>query len=67
MLVMLPIETASIGTDQWVGAEADPISPAASASLTPVFGVLTLFGLVAPAFFLRHLRRLLEAAGSAMP
>jgi hypothetical protein len=57
LLVMLTIETASIGTDQWFGAAADPTSPAVSASLTPVFAVLTAFGLVALAFYLHHLRR----------
>jgi hypothetical protein len=57
LLVMLVIETTSIGTDQWFGAAADPTSPAVSATLTPVFAVLTLFGLIALAFYLRHLRQ----------
>jgi hypothetical protein len=58
LLVMLAIETASIGTDQWFGAAADPTSPAVSASLTPVFAILTLIGLVALAFYLRGLRQI---------
>jgi hypothetical protein len=57
LLVMLAIETASIGTDQWFGAAADPTSTAVSASLTPVFAVLTLFGVIALAFYLRGLRQ----------
>jgi hypothetical protein len=57
LLVMLTIETASIGTDQWFGAAADPTSPAVSASLTPVFTALTVFGLIALASYLRHLRQ----------
>jgi hypothetical protein len=53
LLVMLAIETASIGVDQWFGHAADPASPAASASLTPVFGVLTALGVGVLALFLR--------------
>jgi len=54
LLVMLAIETASIGVDQWMGHAADPSSPAASAALTPVFAVLTVIGLVVLALFLRR-------------
>ncbi len=54
LLVMLAIETASIGVDQWVGHAADPSSPAASAALTPVFAVLTVFGVGVLALFLRR-------------
>jgi hypothetical protein len=54
MLVMLAIETASIGVDQWWGHAADPSSPAASAALTPVFGVLTVIGIAVLALFLRR-------------
>jgi hypothetical protein len=53
MLVMLTIETASIGVDQWVGHAADPLSPASSAELTPVFAFLTLIGLGILGLFLR--------------
>jgi hypothetical protein len=54
LLVMLAIETASIGVDQWMGHAADPSSPAASAALTPVFAVLTVIGLAVLALFLRR-------------
>lgn len=54
LLVMLAIETASIGVDQWMGHAADPSSPAASAALTPVFAVLTLIGVVVLGLFLRR-------------
>ena len=53
LLVMLAIETASIGVDQWIGHAADPTSPAASAALTPVFAVLTVIGVAVLALFLR--------------
>ena len=53
LLVMLAIETTSIGVDQWMGHAADPASSVASDALTPVFGVLTLIGLVALRLFLR--------------
>ncbi len=53
LLVMLAIETASIGVDQWLGHAADPTSPAASAALTPVFAVLTVIGVAVLALFLR--------------
>ncbi len=53
LLVMLAIETASIGVDQWFGHAADPASPVASAAMTPVFAVLTALGLAVLALFLR--------------
>jgi hypothetical protein len=53
LLVMLAIETASIGVDQWMGHAADPSSPAASAALTPVFAVLTVIGVAVLAVYLR--------------
>jgi hypothetical protein len=53
MLVMLAIETLSIGVDQWLGHTADPASPAASIALTPIFGVLTIVGVAVLALFLR--------------
>lgn len=57
LLVMLAIETASIGVDQWMGHVADPSSPAASAALTPVFAVLTMIGVVVLGLFLRRAPR----------
>ena len=57
LLVMLTIETASIGVDQWLGAAADPASPAVSAALTPVFAVLILIGVAVLGLFLRPGRR----------
>jgi hypothetical protein len=53
MLVMLAVETASIGVDQWFGHAADPSSLVSSAELTPVFAVLTLIGLGILGIFLR--------------
>jgi hypothetical protein len=52
LLVMLEIETASVGVDQWLGHAADPASPAASAAL--MFGALTIIGVVVLALFLRR-------------
>ena len=50
-LVMLAIESASIGLDQWFGHAADPASTIVSADLVPVFGILAVIGaLVAIAF-----------------
>jgi hypothetical protein len=54
LLVMLTIETASIGVDQWLGSAADPTSPASSAAVTPVMAVLTAIGLVVLVLFLRQ-------------
>jgi hypothetical protein len=54
LLVMLMIETASIGVDQWMGHAADPSSPAASAALTPLFVALTIIGVVVLGLFLRR-------------
>ncbi len=53
LLVMLTIESASIGVDQWMGHAADPASTVASDALTPVFVVLTVIGLVVLGLFLR--------------
>ena len=53
LLVMLAIESASIGVDQGLGQAADPASPAVSDALTPVFAVLTILGLGVLALFLR--------------
>lgn len=40
MLVMLGIESVSIGVDQWFGAMADPDSPVVSAAMLPAFLVI---------------------------
>lgn len=53
LLVMLAIETASIGVDQWFGHAADPSSSVASDAMTPVFAVMTALGLGVLALFLR--------------
>ena len=53
LLVMLAIETASIGVDQWFGHAADPASSVASDAMTPVFAVMTALGLGVLALFLR--------------
>ena len=53
LLVMLAIETASIGVDQWFGHAADPASTVASDAMTPVFAVLTALGLAVLALFLQ--------------
>ena len=54
LLVMLAIETASIGVDQWIGHAADPASPVASAAMTPVFAALTILGVVVLGSFVRR-------------
>ena len=54
LLVMLAIETASIGVDQWFGHAADPASSVASDAMTPVFAVMTVLGLGVLALFLRR-------------
>jgi len=53
LLVMLAIETLSIGVDQWFGATADPASTVVSMALVPVFAVMTLLGLGMLWLFLR--------------
>jgi len=50
-LIMWIMESAGIAVDQWYGHAADPASPAASATLTPGFGLLALIGLV-PVYYL---------------
>jgi hypothetical protein len=54
LLVMLAIETASIGVDQWLGHAADPSSTVASDALTPVFAVMTVLGLAVLSLFVRR-------------
>lgn len=53
LLIMLTIETLSIGVDQWWGATLDPASTVVSMALVPVFGVLTVLGVVVSVLFLR--------------
>jgi hypothetical protein len=53
LLVMLTIETLSIGVDQWLGSAADPQSTVVSAALVPVFAVMTVLGLAVTVLFLR--------------
>ena len=45
LLVMLSIETLSIGVDQWFGATLDPSSSVVSMALVPVFAVMTVLGI----------------------
>jgi hypothetical protein len=52
LVVMLTIETFSIGVDQWFGAAADPASTVVSMALVPVFGVMTALGLGVLVLFL---------------
>ena len=56
LLVMLAIETLSIGVDQWMGSTADPASTVVSLSLVPVFAVVTVLGVVVLGLFLRGAR-----------
>ena len=56
LLVMLTIETASIGVDQWMGATADPASTVVSMALVPAFAVMTVLGIVVLGLFLRGAR-----------
>jgi hypothetical protein len=44
MLIVLVLESVAIAVDQWLGAAADPLSPVASASMTPVFLVVAAIG-----------------------
>lgn len=57
LLIMLTIETLSIGVDQWWGATLDPSSTVVSMALVPVFGVLTVLGVALSTVFLRGLPR----------
>jgi hypothetical protein len=56
MLVMLAIETISIGVDQWFGSVADPSSTAVSAAMIPVFAAITLIGVVMLGAYARDVR-----------
>ena len=53
LLIMLTIETLSIGVDQWWGATLDPGSPVVSMALVPGFGVMTVIGLIVTLAYLR--------------
>jgi hypothetical protein len=65
MLVMLGIESLSIGVDQWFGSIADPSSTVVSGALLPVFVVVAAldFGLLA--LYARSARA--PVAASSMP
>jgi hypothetical protein len=55
ILTMWVIESLSVAADQWMGSAADPASTVASATMTPVFGLLALVGLVPLYFYFHHL------------
>jgi hypothetical protein len=57
MLVVLVLESVAIGVDQWVGAAADPASPVASASVTPMFLALAAIGAVMVGLWYRGTER----------
>lgn len=57
MLVMLAIESVSIGVDQWFGSVADPSSTVVSAAMVPVFAAIAAIGLVVFGVYLRGVRR----------
>jgi hypothetical protein len=53
MLLMLTLESIAIAVDQWFGAAADPASPVASATITPVFLVVAAISAAALGLWLR--------------
>jgi hypothetical protein len=53
MLLMLTLESVAIAMDQWFGSAADPASPVASASITPVFLVVAAISAAAFGLWLR--------------
>jgi hypothetical protein len=53
-LVMWVLESISVAIDQAYGAAADPSSPVASATLTPVFAALAIIGIVPILLLLRR-------------
>ncbi len=53
MLTMFVIECLSIATDQWFGHSADPTSPVASSTMSPVFVVLAAVTMIPLGFMLR--------------
>ncbi|MGZ8515285.1 MAG: hypothetical protein ACXW4H_07165 [Candidatus Limnocylindrales bacterium] len=70
MLVMLGIESISIGVDQWFGSLADPGSPVVSAALAPVFAVIAaidfaFFGLYVRSASLGTAARTRQITGTA--
>ena len=69
LLVMLAIETASIGVDQWFGSAADPASTVASAAMVPVFAFVTVVGNAVLILFLRGAREVRRpgVAGAGVP
>ncbi|TAJ99917.1 MAG: hypothetical protein EPO36_10440 [Chloroflexota bacterium] len=65
-LVMLAIESASIGVDQWFGHEADPTSTLVSVDVVPVFAILTVIGVAAASAFLASMSRTSTADDSGL-
>jgi len=57
LLTTWVLEGASVAADQWLGHQADPASPEASAAMVPAFAVLAVLTLVALFVFLRHVSR----------
>jgi hypothetical protein len=55
-LVMWVIEAVGVAVDQWMGGAADPTSTVASASVTPMFAILAVIGMVPVFFYMRALR-----------
>jgi hypothetical protein len=56
MLVMLGIESLSIGVDQWFGSVADPNSPVVSAALFPAFVIIAVIDFALLGLFVRSAR-----------
>ena len=55
ILTMWVIESLSVAVDQWMGSAADSTSTVASATMTPIFGVLALVGLIPLYVYFHHL------------
>ncbi len=56
MLVMLALESISIGVDQWFGAAADPSSTVVSTALTPAFVLVGAWLLLLLGLYVRGTR-----------
>lgn len=56
-LVFGCVESVSIAVDQWMGSAADPSSTVASASFTPIFGVVAAVTLIPLFFYFRKMNR----------
>ena len=64
MLTMTVLECVGIAVDQWLGSAADPGSPIASATMTPVFSVMALILALPLVCYLRNIDR---AMGLPLP